>query len=41
MEYTDKTGVSKAEYLQLIGLLMLAKAVNEKQKDIEKNYVEV
>lgn len=36
MKYTDKTKITKTEYLQLIGLLTLAQANNEKQKDILK-----
>jgi len=36
MKYTDKTKVTKTEYLQLIRLLTLAQANNEKQKDIHK-----
>lgn len=34
MKYTDKTEITENERLQLIGLLVLAKAQNEKLKDI-------
>lgn len=36
MKYTEKTKVSKTEYLQLVGLLTLAEAANKKQRDILK-----
>ena len=34
MKYTDKTEITETEKLQLIGLLVLAKAGNERMKDI-------
>ncbi len=36
MKYTDKTEITETEKLQLIGLLVLAKAGNERMKDILK-----
>jgi hypothetical protein len=36
MKYTDKTEITENENMQLIGLLVLAKAGNERMKDILK-----
>lgn len=41
MKYTDKTKITENEKLQLIGLLVLAKAGNERMRDILKSVISI